>query len=54
VLGEFLTRYKKDYNYCTELKEKGQRMMKNVEEKKIKPNQYILILERQIETVKNK
>lgn len=40
VIADFLDTFKKDYDYCLELKAKGKKLYTLVEDKKLGPNQY--------------
>lgn len=49
VLVALLDKYKKDYDYCMELKDKGGKLVDFVDSKKLRSNQYIRFLEKKIE-----
>lgn len=44
ALNKLLNEYQKDFEYCIELKEKGGKLMKLVDAKKLGSNQYLLML----------
>lgn len=53
VLANYLEKYKKDYDYCTELKEKGSKLLKLVDDKKLSVNAYMKFLETKLGTSKD-
>ena len=45
VLTELLEKYKRNYDYCLELKEKGQKLLEMVDSKRLTIDAYIKLLE---------